>query len=71
MAARAAFRGRSPTATPRNHHNPEKPAEPGLLMADTASEEADAVEFLPETLSSFARNLIVDEVLARLAPIFE
>jgi ribonuclease G len=30
----------------------EKPAEPGLLMAETAAEETDAVEFLPETVES-------------------
>jgi ribonuclease G len=30
----------------------EVPAEPSLLMAETAAEEADAVEFLPETLES-------------------
>ncbi len=30
----------------------EVPAEPGVLMAEAAAEEADAVEFLPETLES-------------------
>jgi ribonuclease G len=30
----------------------EVPAEPGLLMAEAAAEEADAVEFRPETLES-------------------
>ncbi len=30
----------------------EVPAEPGLLLTETAAEEADAVEFLPETLES-------------------
>ena len=30
----------------------EVPAEPGVLLAETAAEEADAVEFLPETLES-------------------
>ena len=31
---------------------PEVPEEPGLPMAETVAEEADAVEFLPETLES-------------------